>query len=684
MMPSLQEVVSKDTFQGLPPEEQKKVLDKLFPTYSGLPDTEKQKVLGKLSVGSPKNDEVEETTVAEPKPTSRSAKSIMEYHAQKVLTDITKAGQPLMDVLGSPGMERHGPRMFGAMGGAAAGSPLGPLGSLGGAMLGAAGGEGWRQAAKGIFGAPDAPKDSNQAMDAMGKAVIQEGITEAVGGLGGSAAKRILAPFANAVTPAAKKVMNSFGGRIKLTPAEATDKTIGARILDFAENVGERSIIGGGYISKFRGERDAIFDQIADEMIDKYGGRQTAESAGDAFLDIVSRKKGALKAQAHALYKHLDEVTKPEIKQVPVTEEVATSILQPNGTPATQTVTKMVETEVGGAKISTKLLKQFAKPRLKDIKATAGIGGTSTGDALIKDIMGLPDTITFTQAKELRTRLNASIDEFTVANKKAPAIGTTKKLAGLVNTEIRNGLKAFDQEALKEWDAINQFYRTNKKEFDNRLIRKMVKKADPELGGQPEKFAQALFGRNNIGMIKTVKQAVDEPTWEKIKSYYIQDLIQKSRKPKTDILSGEKLNKLLTAAGDDTLSTIFRPEQLKNIKKFAEALKITQAQQGGSTGKVWIELTQAGAPFTLLSGNPGAQAFGMTVLFAPPALARIMLNPKVSKYMTEGIVQLPKKSHLAGSFSLRLARDVEKMEQENKKYLEIEDDKKPNPSLSAL
>ena len=108
---------------------------------------------------------------------------------------------------------------------------------------------------------------------------------------------------------------------------------------------------------------------------------------------------------------------------------------------------------------------------------------------LVDAILGLPDAIDVATAKELRTRLIARIDEFKVLNKKAPAIGQAKKLIGLVDNAISKDLP---EQANNAWREANAFYKEGQEQFNNAIIRKLLKKAEDTGTGIPHRWADGI------------------------------------------------------------------------------------------------------------------------------------------------------------------------------------------------
>ena len=292
-------------------------------------------------------------------------------------------------------------------GGIAGGLVAGPAGLAATAVLvglGAAAGESYRQLGQHILGSPDAPTSSIDSSLRLGKAALLEGGGELVGGLVVKGFGKILAPFAKKVDPDTTEVISMFDEKIKpvvLLPSEATE----SRILDIMQNVAESSIIGGGKIADYKVARNKFFDEFADSMIDQFGKRLPPDELGELFVTSLDNKMAAFKQASSVLYNTASELAGPNIK------------------------------------VTTRQLKKFAKP-LQAIGAELGsIEAKNAGDDLVEAIMDLEDFVSLGAAQDLRSRLLSRIDEFSVLNKKAPAIGKARKMVGLVDDAIESRLK---------------------------------------------------------------------------------------------------------------------------------------------------------------------------------------------------------------------------------------------------
>ena len=541
-----------------------------------------------------------------------------------------------------------------------AGVGLAPI--VGAVALGAGAGKAFQQIGQTIAGDPRAPQTSREAAINIGKAALTEAGFEFLGGGITKVAKKLLAPFAKRVTPEAEAVLSAFKdkvGPVVLLPAEATD----SRILDIFQNVAESSIIGGGKIADFKVARDKFFGEFADDLANQFGEQLEPDVLGQLFVDSVNKNKSAFNTASDVLYNNVSEKIGSKIENVPITREIVSELLDESGNPITRTVTELTEQVVSPVNIPTEKLKDFTGPIELIFKDLKGLDAKTAGDDLISFINDLPKTIDFDTAKELRSRLLNRIDEFTIANPKAKAIGKAKRLISIVDESITEALKEQAPEALAEWRIANAFFKNGKKQFDNKFIRSLIRMAE-ETGIGAEAIAPKLFQPRQVTRVKNIKNALDPKDWQKMKGFFIQHLLQKS----TDVdgaIKGAKLLNNLTGKpnsfGLPMLKEILNPAQLKEITNLGNALKLTQAKQAEGAGKIFIQLGQFGALISLGAGKFQAQA--AAILFGPPVIAKMLLNPTMAKLLTQG-VQLPANSPQAAGLITRLIAASIRIQQE--------------------
>tara|TARA_R100000900_G_scaffold142163_1_gene123722 strand:+ start:746 stop:1228 length:483 start_codon:yes stop_codon:yes gene_type:complete len=101
-------------------------------------------------------------------------------------------------------------------------------------------------------------------------------------------------------------------------------------------------------------------------------------------------------------------------------------------------------------------------------------------------------------------------------------------------------------------------------------------------------------------------------------------------------LDGSVLSKEFNKFGDDVLNKIFSKQEMSTIRSLFEALETAQRKTVGEgvPGGVFIQLSQAGAVFGLLTGVFTAPS--VAILLAPVAIARAFTNPKIVGFLKKG------------------------------------------------
>ena len=534
------------------------------------------------------------------------------------------------------------PESGGAIIGGIIGAPAGPLGAMGGAFLGGAAGRAYQQIGKQLAGG-EAPKTSLEAMKEIGIAGGKQAAYE----LGGRAvigiAGKVLAPFKKSIiaeTEVVRKTLEKympkeispfrFISKLRkekvptLLPAEATEN----RVLDILENIAEGSLVGGKKIADYKTIiRPNAINNMVDDLINTFGQRAEPDLIGEAFTMAVEKSLKPSRLAATTLYNTVDEMTK-------------------------------------GIMIPTKSLKAFAQPLAERAKEIGSIEAKNAGDDLVQAVMELPDTISYGTAKELRSRLISKIDEFSIINKKAPAIGKAKRFVALSDNTIATTLKTENPEAFALWRQANKLYREGSEQFDNEFIRRLIKQSVDK--GNPEVIAKQIFKPGAISNIRKAKSAVDEETWKGLKSWYIQDILKKSTLQEGEISGKAFVNQLTgkTGMGDKALTEIFKPAELQALKNVATVLQIASKKQAEGIGRMWIQLTQAGAIVGLMDER--SRPYSIVLLGGPVVLSRLFTNPLAAKWLIQG-ARLPAHSPAAaailaklGGLALEIDRDMRK------------------------
>lgn len=578
--------------------------------------------------------------------------------------------------------------VVGGVAGTVAGGPAG-------GVAGAVAGEAAQQAVEVGLGLPSAPQTGLQSAQRL----IQEGIY----GFGAEVLRapgflvERAAPFAGRMTAEGKDAAKFLSGKgapePQFLPAEVTD----SRVLDVLQNISEFSLLGGGAIKTFRRNRDEFFTQLADQMIDQYGSRASADEAGRAVVDAAKRNLEVAQIPAKMIYRAISAATAPDYVDVP-----QRMIVQRADVPVTkQTVQRMTvkktagqaegrdivdegaelsdeqlqrlqvkvktqdiqvgerlerlkvmtttqERQVSGAKIDLGSVQEDLAGMSEILKRASGLANREMGTTLLEFINNKPDIVSYPVAQAIRTEVRTLRDVLknSPEAKNAPAIGKANLIYGKLTEQIRKGLAEDDPFLAQMWDAGNKIEAQGHATFNNRIIRSMVKKADEQGQGKPEAIADAVWRRNNVSVIQKVRAAVDPDDWRKMQSVQMQQVFANAL-TKDGRLDGHLLEQQLfglNGLGEQAVEAGFDKHFIGEMKGLVNALKVARQEESEGTGRMLIQLRQGGAALALAGGAMLSDEFSNEllgsaglVLLGPAVLGRLMTSPGGAQWLTEGL-----------------------------------------------
>lgn len=588
-----------------------------------------------------------------------------------------------------------------------------PIGSTVGAIAGSltnpmlvpifsAGGEAAQQLVEHALGSPAAPQTTGEAALRMGReaalSTVAEGVGRTVGKMmhGGA--------FARHLDPAAQRAeayLESRGLQGGLLPAELTT----TRILDIAHNISEYSLLGGGAIKKFKSDREAFFRDLADEMIDRFGPRMSADDTGRAVIDATKRnlELGTLPAkliynaiERDAAPTYYDAVQRMKVQraETPITKSVVdretVKKIETKGKPSQyvdedavepslrglkvkttfqdiqvgerlehlKVMTTTQERQLSGARIDLAPLKEELAGMIDVARRSGGLADREMGNTLLKFIADKPDMVSYPVAKAIRTEVRTLKETLqqSVEAKNAPAIGKANSVYGKLTDAIREGLKDHDPFVADMWDQANAIERAGHQSFNNRIVRSIVRRGNIDQGGKPEAIADAVWQKNNATVIGKVRAAVDIADWKKMQSVYMQRLFERAA-DEHGVPQAKKLEQLLygpSGLGERAIEAGFDKATSTELKSFINALQVAQDKQAEGTGRMLIQLKQGGAFLEItgaalsavgaVSSEYGAPEVlaGGGILLTPFLLGHIMTAPSGITWLTKGFTTMAK------------------------------------------
>ena len=428
------------------------------------------------------------------------------------------------------------------------------------------------------------------------------------------------------------------------------------RTLEIIENISQKSLIGGGAITKRYEAAKSIGDLVAKDMLEQYKVVANEADLGKLFFESLGGARGAFDTTKNKLYQAVDD------------------ILIKNGAKGTEVIP-----------VESSLRKSVDE--LKDFYSETGIPENIAPviTKMEKNLRDRAGKYSFSQLDKLRKSLVDT--QFNTTGKEAKVqVGKLIKTVDDILTD-KNLKDVIPEEAVEALGKANTFFREGNDVFTRGIIANMLKKAgeDGLILGKDAKAIQQVFktitGQDNVTSTKALFREIDALTGKNVKAgdgfTAIKGIIDPAtNKPMLtiaqanklkDSFKGQYLTNALRAAEDG--STQFG--SFYNAKKFDDALskgegklrdflfqgKDKTALEGlqntlafaqgdlsrlpGLPGGIFIQLKQAGAAGTILSLGSVGGAAGVAgvmgglvpaagILLAPAIASKIMLNPKFS------------------------------------------------------
>lgn len=543
---------------------------------------------------------------------------------------------------------------------------------IGLAILGGAGGEGFKQVAEGRTGA-DASIPQN-ILD-----IIKSGAEEGAYELGGEAVFRVGAKVLGPVrrqagkafrkikkapelesgaakaikviqerTPAPPKsklgtLLGTDQSKQVLLPGQATTSWV----TDLAENAAEYGM-GGGRIRAFKRAQQEAGPTVLDDFVSgiRRSGLGWAE-VGDIAIDTLKRKHSVFIGSFKGRYKALEKIS--EGATVPFDP-----ILDFLG-------------EVSGGK--TRLAKK--------------IGSSPSSREMISEIINDPNiqagTAGFMETNDLRSRLIKQVQEIRGVNQDDAAVGVGERLIQMLTEQMDKGARGLPKEARTMWREIRRDYKKGIEPFNSLLVRRLMN-MDKMVA---EKVTRTVMTPGTTTReLLNLKSIVGDKQFRDMSHIWLEQAVADATKDgvvRSSILN----NKIKQMRKGGKFDVMFGGEEAKTLEGISEYLRITQSGAGSGTGRIWIQLAQAGAAGGLLSGafytdDKKLGATGIMVLTTPAIIAQLFTRRSTARLFIYG-ARLPRGSPQLAALAIRLTKEIKKIEKEERK--KTLDKNRPTPGM---
>lgn len=410
-----------------------------------------------------------------------------------------------------------------------------------------------------------------------------------------------------------------------------------SRFLDTLENIATKSFFGAEELIG-RKEALAFVGQAAQkDFIENVTQGLNKTDLGTLFFDSITGAKNARKAYFNAQYKSIDDIVKKELNLR--ADQAPPKLI--TGKP----IIDSLNTYIKDLQLPSKDILALQKDMLK--RLTGKRFDFKSLEALRSEI-GIDANDAFRDGK---TRLGQAYSNM------------QKSIDDLLDN--KDALKKFQipEKAVEKIKEIRKEYADTSKLFEDGIFANILAKGNKD-GGVDEIFSAIVKGKQKSSLVQVTKDKIDESVKRKflteeqglqlkdsLKGQYLQNIFERSKLGRSkdgaapvysEFVDASAVNKNLNA-DSETFKVLFDQTERDNLDDFVKRLAISQGtldKKTGLPGGVFIQLKQAGALGSLLSYGSAGNLSGLladkgisVVLILPAALTKIMLNPKLNKFI---------------------------------------------------
>jgi hypothetical protein len=406
-----------------------------------------------------------------------------------------------------------------------------------------------------------------------------------------------------------------------------------SRGIDTLENIATGSFFGADELIG-RKEALAFVGQTAQkDYLENITKNLTPGDMGRLFFETITDGQTARKAYFKGQYDGIDKIVRAEL-----------------GLAANQAAPKLIP-----GSLVTNALKKYTKDLQIPEKEIIALNKT-----IAKQVAG--KRFDFKSLETLRSQLGQSMND-ALRNNNTQLAQAYKAMRQSIDDTLNDGeaLKKFQipEVAVEQLKRIRSEYAASAKLFDEGVLATILKKGNQD-GGVDDIFGAIVKGKDKPELVGVLKSKLDDLTEkqfitkdqatqlnESLKGQFLSNIFERSK------VVGAKNNPMYTDFVDagavtgklseskKVYNTLFTEPERNELSAFLKNLAFSQGtvdQKTGLPGKMFIQLKQAGAIGNVLSFGGGSgllERGAATILIAPAALTKIMLNPKINQFLFE-------------------------------------------------
>ncbi len=309
--------------------------------------------------------------------------------------------------------------------------------------------------------------------------------------------------------------------------------------------------------------------------------------------------------------------------------------------------------DLGVGAVSNTKAKSIAQKLVDLVSEGKILKGSDEGASFVANVADLAEDSSFAQAITNRSTILDWARKFDAAGERNAA-RLARDLGTAMDDSMSVAAKAHGEVAHRIWRRGNATFKAVHKRFDTQVITKLAKEA----ADNPELAVKTIFKNQQPSRILKVKKALLSPsgktvsqiadgkqTWLQLKHVYVNhmlsDVASRGGALQRGTVFGKGLLNRLDDMGDDALKVIFDPEEITRLRKLGKTGALIQNVEPGKGG-MFITLAQPAAIAGVVAGKGRSRAASIGLLSVPPVWAKMALDPKMNKFLVDGLLDLDK------------------------------------------
>jgi hypothetical protein len=220
------------------------------------------------------------------------------------------------------------------------------------------------------------------------------------------------------------------------------------------------------------------------------------------------------------------------------------------------------------------------------------------------------------------------------------------------------------------WRQIRREYKEGIKPFNTKLVRDLINMDK----AYAEQVVKKVFKPTTPKrVLMDIKDAVGEKKFHDMSMVWLEDAVYDATKEGQGV-NINKLGAMLKAMNKrGQLAEMFSADELRRLRGITKYLDRTKQDIGTSSGRIFIQLKQAGAISAGLGALYGGARYdselmtggGVVVLASPYVLARLLTGKHTGRMLIHGF-SLPKGSPQLVTLAARLNKEIKKLEKQER------------------